>query len=306
MNYKRRRIATFDLGSNSFLLLVAERSEEGRIKVLLDDSLTPRIGEGSRESRWISAAPLERAEEALRTLALKAKDAGAEEFFAGATSAVREASNQEEVLARLSAAAGFPVEVMEASEEARLTYLSVTLEQPHNERTLVVDIGGGSTEITWGIGGRFDGGRSLDLGTVKLLEANLPLEEARRAIDRQLERITPLGKLDRYYGTAGAFTLLASVDMGLERYSPERISGHSLSRSRLSQWVERLSAMTMEERGLLPGSDPRRVDLLLPGALIAERLQAKFGNDSFEISDRGVRFGKLFDLLRGFVPPIIW
>ena len=101
---------------------------------------------------------------------------------------------------------------------------------------MVVDIGGGSTEITWGLGARFDGGRSLNIGTVKLIEGPLKgdppdsasLDQARKEIDKELSRITPLGKFDRIFGTAGSFTHLASVETKLTECDPEKISGVKL------------------------------------------------------------------------------
>jgi exopolyphosphatase/guanosine-5'-triphosphate,3'-diphosphate pyrophosphatase len=84
------------------------------------------------------------------------------------------------------------------------------------------------------------------------------------------------------------------------------VAGHFLTREKVSGWVRRLAGLPFSERLRLKGIDPRRVDVLLAGTLIIERLQAKFGNDSFQVFDRGIRFGKMFDVLRGFVPPIIW
>ncbi|MFH1262696.1 MAG: Ppx/GppA phosphatase family protein [Pseudomonadota bacterium] len=312
MTYKRRRIASIDLGSNSFLLLAAERGEDGLFTVLADESETPRISEGLRATRTISPEAVQRAVAALTKLSTRAKEIGATEIFATATAAVREASNRDDVIRVFSEAAGVPLEVLPPAEEARLSYLSVTMELPHNERTMVVDIGGGSTEITWGIGHRFDGARSLNLGTVKLLEKHLTMEcptaieldAARDEIDAALARITPLGTLDHYYGTAGSFTHLASLELGLERYSSQGVAGHILTRERVEEWVNKIASTPFEGRKLLPGADPRRIDVLLSGTLIVERLFEKFKNRSFQVFDRGVRFGKAYDVLRGFAPPI--
>ncbi|MCB0309486.1 MAG: hypothetical protein KDD48_08950, partial [Bdellovibrionales bacterium] len=199
------------------------------------------------------------------------------------------------------------------NEEARLTYISATSEVNHKDPSMVVDIGGGSTEITWGLGSRFDGGRSLKFGTVKLFEGPLDSKElpsieqldlARSEIDTYLKRVTPLGNLNHYYGTAGSFTHLAALDLKLENYSPDAIHGHRLTKESLDFWIQNLSTMPKEERNLLPGADPERGDLLLAGSLIIERLFIKFKNPDFQVVDRGVRYGKLFDMLRGFTPPV--
>ncbi len=312
MTYKRRKIATLDLGTNTLLLLVAERNESGVVKVLADESAMPRLGEGLRATGKIAPHVIKRTTEAVRTFVEKAKSLGVDEIVLTATSAAREAKNQSEFISAVETASGVKLEIMPPNEEARLTYLSVTMESPGETKTMVVDIGGGSTEVTWGLGPRFDGGRSLNLGTIKLIEGPLlhfcpsssDLEQARKEIDQQLARITPLGEFDRWAGTAGSFTHLASIDLGLSNYHPNHVAGHRLTRSKVDEWVQRLSKMSREEVLGLPGIDPRRADVILAGAVIIERLFHKFKNNAFEVMDRGVRFGKLFDRLHNFVPPV--
>ncbi len=314
MTYKKRRLAIIDLGTNALLMLVAERNEEGKITALADKSSILRFGEGLRKTGQVSAQAIERVSTQLKEYVAQAQSLETEEILVSATSAAREASNSQEALAKFKETSGVDVEILEPNEEARMSYLSVTAELHDEPRTMVVDIGGGSTEITWGIGSRFDGGRSLNLGTVKLLEGvfhNDPvkpedLEVARKEIQKALSRLVPLGQLDRYFGTAGTFTLLASLDLKLETYHPNHVSGHTLTLETVSNWVNRLAQMNREERAKLPGMDPRRVDVVLPGALIIEQLMLKFKNPSFEVMDRGVRFGRLFDRLRKFVPPVVF
>lgn len=312
MIYKSRKIATLDLGTNSLLMLIAERDEEGRVTVIADESAMPRLGEGLRATKRLGDHIIERACRSIREFVLQAKELGVEEILITATSAVREAENSSALLTRIQEEAGIDIEVLPPNEEARLTYLSVTTEPGGDARSMVVDIGGGSTEVTWGIGHRFDGGRSLDVGTIKVLEGHLKsdppseaeLDAARAEIDQRLSRVTPLGTLDHYYGTAGTFTHLASVDLQLKEYHPDKIAGHKLDQKTVNRWVDTLSRMTAKERLSLPGLDPRRADVILSGSLIIERLYPKFGNDVFEVYDRGIRFGKLFEKLRNFVPPV--
>lgn len=312
MNYRQRRLAALDLGTNSLLMLAAERNGEGKLLVLADEIETPRLGEGLRETGKISEKALDRTCTSIQKLLTKTKDLNITEIFLTATASVREASNQDEVVQKISNLLEQNVEVLPPNEEGRLTYISVTTERGHEAPSMVADIGGGSTEITWGIGARFDGVRSLNIGTVKLLEGRLKnnppsqdeLEQTRKEIDHQLARVTPLGSLEHYYGTAGSFTHLASIDLELKSYTSEKVAGHQLTKERVTQWVDRISKMTVEERKKLAGVDPRRADVLLPGALIIERLFEKFKNHAFEVYDRGIRFGKLFDKLRGFIPPI--
>jgi exopolyphosphatase / guanosine-5'-triphosphate,3'-diphosphate pyrophosphatase len=310
--YKRRRIATIDIGTNSLLMIVAERNEEGKLTILADESRVPKLGEGLRATRSISPQGMERTLTALSEIFAIAKSHGADEIFVTATSAAREASNQEEFLTKAEQILGCPLEIIPPNEEARLTYISVTSERGNDDPSMVVDIGGGSTEITWGLGHRFDGGRSLDLGTVKVHEGFLKedpptateVDAARKEIDQRLSRVTPLGKLNHYFGTAGSFTHLASIDLALENYRWNKILDYRLTKETLNHLVARLSRSARSEIVSWPGVDPRRADVLLAGALIIERLFEKFKMDAFIVVDRGVRFGKLFSQLKGFAPPL--
>lgn len=314
MTFKKRRLATIDLGTNSLLMLIAERDETGNLTVLHDELQTPRIGEGLRQTGKISQAAIERASAVLHQYALKARSLEVEKTLVTTTSAMREATNQQEALQALQTASGLDVEIITPFEEARLTYTSVTSEQGHDDPSLVIDIGGGSTEVTWGLGHRFDGGRSMKFGTVKLLEgpfqgkdtaSKATLDQARTEINGYLSKLIPLGELDHYYGTAGSFTHLSSIELKLKTYSPAAISGHVITPTMVSSWIDRLCSMTKEEKLALPGVDPRRMDLLLPGCLIIECLFKKFGNAGFTVFDRGIRYGKLFDALRGFTGKVL-
>ncbi len=312
--FKKRRIATIDIGSNAVLMLVAERDEKGTLTVLADESSMPRLGEGLRRTRNLAPIAMERSLDVLRNYAARARELDAGEIFATATNAAREAENREDFLSAASAVLGNRVELLSPNEEARLTYLSVTADESNVAPSMVVDIGGGSTEVTWGLGNRFDGGRSLDLGTIKLIEGPLKgdppgpqeLDLARREIDERLARITPLGNLARYYGTAGSFTHLAAVEMELRDYHPSRVAHRKLTPERVRFWIDRFSGMRQKEIEKIPGVDRRRLDVILAGSLIIERLLIKFHVPAFEVMDRGIRFGKLFDTLRGFQPPITY
>ena len=312
--YKKRRIATIDIGTNSILMVIAERDEKGHLKVLYQTSHVPKLGEGLRNTGKISTAAIDRAARALQECKGVAHRFEVSEIFLTATSATREASNRDQFVSKVHEETGMSIQVIPPNEEARLTYLSATSEQAGNISTMVVDIGGGSTEITWGLGARFDGGRSLNLGTVKLTDAYLNrippskemIEKARGEVDDRLSRVTPLSALQRSFGTAGSFTHLASIALGLEKYHPDAVQNFKITLPITQEWIERLSKMSREEIGKLKGVDVRRIDVLLSGTIIIERLLKKFNLDGFDVIDRGIRFGKLFDLLKGFVPPIEW
>ena len=314
MKLKNRTIATIDLGSNSILMLVVQRNEDGEIHVLYDGSEVVKLGEGVKETHNISTIALDRAVKAIQHYQKDLEKFQIEKIFLTATSAMREAENRDAIIESIRTQTSIEVELLPKVEEVRLTYKSVLAEEGHDDPSLVIDIGGGSTEIGWGIGSRYDGGRSLNLGTVKLLEGPLrpeklsesDLQLARAEIDREMIRVTPLGDLDHYYGTAGSFTQAAALELQLQKYTSQAVDHFKLKKEHVARWLNELAPLSIEQKKLIPGIDPKRIDVIVPGLLIIERLFQKFQNDEFIVRDRGIRFGKAFDQFRDFKPQIFF
>lgn len=314
MKYRDRTIATIDLGTNSMLLLVVRRDENGVVHVLHDGSEVVKLGENLKQTGNISPAALDRTINAIKKYQDDMKPFNIDKVYLTATSAMREAQNQEEIINAIQTQTGLEVEVLPKVEEVRLTYKSVLAEEKHEAPSLVVDIGGGSTEVGWGLGSRYDGGRSMNIGTVKLIEGPLrnpnpsaaDLQAARNEIDREMQRLVPLGKLEYYYGTAGSFTQAAALDLKLGKYTPQAVDHYKLSRQSVEQWIQKLASMTVEERKTLPGIDLKRMDVLIAGLVVIERLFYKLEAPEFIVRDRGVRFGKAFDQFRDFNQEVIF
>ena len=314
MKYRDRTIATIDLGSNSILLLIVRRNDQGQVHVLHEGSEVVKLGEKIRETGNITPAALERTIKAIKQYQADIEKFPVEKVYLTATSAMREAGNQEDIIKTIQEQTGLETEVLPKVEETRLTYKSVLSEEPHEDPSLVIDIGGGSTEIGWGIGARYDGGRSLNLGTVKLIEGPLSknqvsetdLNDARAEIDNELRRLVPLGQLKHYYGTAGSFTQAAALELQLENYTPQAVDHFKLKKEVVEKWIGKLSKMSQDEIKTLPGVDLKRTDVLLAGLIVIERLYNKFGTSEFIVRDRGVRYGKAFDQFRDFKPEIIF
>ncbi|MCB0327682.1 MAG: hypothetical protein KDD52_08705 [Bdellovibrionales bacterium] len=307
MKYRQRTIASLDLGTNTLLLMVSERSSDGTLKVIEDRHEVVRLGQGLEESGIINDQAIERTLAALIGMKEVWEKYACDSVYLCATAALREAKNAEEVRKKISDTIGIETEILAKNEEVRLTYRSVLADLDHEDPSMVVDIGGGSTEIAWGLGSRFDGGRSLSFGTVKLLESfmkNNDLEGARAHIESKLERIPPLPPLQHYYGTAGSYTQLAALIYELEPYSAQTVDMKVIKKETLETWIQKLSTLSLDEIQNLPGVNPKRADVLLSGALIVETLMRRFGLQEFVVRDRGIRFGKTFDVLKGFVSPI--
>ncbi|GAA4781416.1 Ppx/GppA phosphatase family protein [Streptomyces sanyensis] len=232
-----------------------------------------------------------------------AEDQGCEEVLAFATSAVREAVNAEAVLARVKDETGVDLTVLSGEEEARLTFLAARRWFGWSAgRLLVLDIGGGSLEVAYGMDEEPDAAVSLPLGagrlTASLLPGDPPDPEDVRALRRHVRteiartvgEFSRLGRPDHIVATSKTFKQLARI-AGAARSAEGLYVQRDLSRSSLAEWLPRLGAMTVEERAALPGVSPGRAAQLLAGALVAEAAMDLFGAAELEICPWALREG---------------
>lgn len=239
-----------------------------------------------------------------------ARGLGASEIRVVATSAVREAPNRAELLALLRATTGLDASVVSGEEEARLTLQGVAAGLPQLGGSFVLfDIGGGSTELVLGEGGRPGAMVSLQLGVVRLAERYGdagPVDWARFAlmrgeIDGRLAREIPARIIEArspaLVGTAGTVTTLAALDLALPAYDPSRVQGHTLGRGAVERLLNRLGALAVAERARLPCLEPGRADVIVPGIAICLAVMDRLGYDSLVVSDRGLREGILCEIL---------
>jgi exopolyphosphatase/guanosine-5'-triphosphate,3'-diphosphate pyrophosphatase len=293
------RVAAVDLGTNSTRLLVADVAD-GRIEELVRRLKITRLGEGVDERRRLLPAPIARVRNVLTDYRREAEHLGAEQTLAIATSAVRDAENGEAFLGEIEWSYGFSTLLLSGHEEARLTFRGVATDRDIDTEILVVDIGGGSTEL---VAGGPDGLRfhdSLDLGAVRLTERFLPSDppkeaeleacaEAVRALlaERVPEDVRPAAAV----GVAGTITSLAALDLGLEEYDPERVHGHRFGRESVADQLARLASLPLEERREIPSLDPERAPVIVAGAVILLAVMDHFGLAEIEASERDILDG---------------
>jgi exopolyphosphatase/guanosine-5'-triphosphate,3'-diphosphate pyrophosphatase len=303
-------IAAIDIGTNSFHLLVARPSGNNRFDVVDREKEVVRLGSGSGDMKALAPDAVDRGIAALGRFRQVA-DANDAEVIAIATSAVREAENRAEFLRRAESEAGVHVEVVTGAEEARLIHLGVLQAVPVFERRhLVVDIGGGSTELVLGEGPDVIEARSLKLGAIRITE-RFGLAEApkRRALDdcRQYVRsfLTHFKRAVREHGfdvaVGSSGTIVNLVEMACARRgeTPAQISGATITRVELEELVALLAkAKSVEERTAIPGLDPKRADIILGGALILEQVVAELGVEELVASDYALREGIVLEALR--------
>ena len=303
-----KRFASIDIGTNTILLLVAELEENGTFRVLEDRAEITRLGEGVDRTHRIGADGEERSVQVLNSYLERCAKLGVDEIVVVGTSALREARNARIFKARLKQELGLDLRVLSGEEEAAYSYLAVRrgLDLEENE-VLVVDVGGGSTELIWGKGGALYRLISLNLGSVSLTERFLNSDPVReeecaeltRTIDRGLDPLRDdwgmEGKFNAMVGIAGTFTTLAAIEKGLRQYSHSDVHGSRLGRAEVQRQIQLFKQKTIAERKEIPGLEPKRADVILAGALLIDRIMALFRIDRVTVSDQGIRYGLLHE-----------
>ncbi len=300
--------AAIDVGTNSFHLVVARVSETGGLEILCRDKEVVRLGSGSGDMRLLQAEAIDRGIGALRGLVKTAASFGAT-VRAVATSAVREAENRREFLDRAAAEAGIDVEVVSGTEEARLIHLGVVQAlSVYDRRILLVDIGGGSTELLIGWGDRPLAARSVKLGHVRLTERFFPggvadataVRECRAYVRSFLAPVghdlSPLG-YELAVGSSGTIATIAQMAEHRRNGPGDRwVNNVSFTRAELAEVTDAVIAAPMPEaRRSLGGLDERRADVIVAGALLLEGVFECFGIPAITVSGYALREGVLLD-----------
>jgi exopolyphosphatase/guanosine-5'-triphosphate,3'-diphosphate pyrophosphatase len=297
------RVAVVDIGSNSTRLLVAEVDGDS-LRELQRESIVTRLGEGVDATHRLGDEPQRRVFAALDTYAEAIDRHGAEVRTAVLTSAVRDAANGAGFTAAVRERYGLDARTLSGDEEARLTFLGATAARDRDDPTplLVIDIGGGSTELVVGARGAVEFHVSTQVGVVRHTERHLHSDppaaaeldalaaDARGAIEAAVP--TPIReRAGAAVAVAGTATSCAAIDLALDPYDPARVEGHVLSRARLAELRDRLAAMPLAERRGVTGLDPARAPTIVAGAEVLLEVLAAFGLDHVEVSDRDILWG---------------
>ena len=304
------RLASLDLGTNTFLLLIAEAGAHGIVPVL-DKETVVRLGKGVDAAGNLNAEAMQRGLSCLQEYVDFTRRYGGEKILAVGTSALRDAANREAFLARVKTETGVEVRVISGEEEARLTFLGAL----SNKKNLpgpvaLIDSGGGSTEVVLGTPQGIQQARSAEIGSVRLTERWLRhdpvLPEEVTALRAQAEEIirttwpaSEIRPTAHLIGTAGTITTLAAMAQQLTHYDAQRIDGFVMHARQLHELIATLTRLPLRERQKLPGLNPARADVILAGALILEVFMKVFDFSQVLVSDRGLRYGVLVDAVSG-------
>lgn len=295
------RITSIDIGTNTVLLLVADIDAKGTISPLAYKQRIPRLGRDVDAQKLIRKPAFERIADILREYTRISKQLNSEHLIACATSAVRDATNREGFLAYIKAETGIEVELLTGEEEALCAYRGAISSLLNLKRTIaVIDIGGGSTEITLGTRDEIQKSVSLDIGSVRITERYFRHDPP---LDSELESATELVQTAMYelegenfayatiVGVAGTATTLASLDQRLVDFDRTKISGYKLSKKAIDSLYRRLRTMNVDEILSLSNVTKGRADILTAGTLILREFMKKARAESIIVSEGGVRYG---------------
>lgn len=298
------RLGVLDIGSNTVHLLVFDTTR-GRMPVpAVSDRSVVRLMQFLDDDGLITEAGVEALSQAVKTAMSRSKKSKVDELLVMVTSAIRDATNGEAVLAHLREMIGLDVQVLSGPDEARLTFLAVRRWYGWAAgRLLVLDIGGGSLEIATGVDEEPELAVSLPLGAGRLTHDLLPNDppqpqQLKRLVEVVDEALHPLvGRMaqlpapDHVVATSKTFRSLARL-AGM-RTPGGHVPRWRMSAEQLSDWVPRLARIPAEQRVELPGITPERTYQIVAGAVVAERLLARLGVETVEISPWALREGAL-------------
>ncbi|OGP93824.1 MAG: hypothetical protein A2157_01780 [Deltaproteobacteria bacterium RBG_16_47_11] len=299
------RVAAIDIGTNTILLLIAE-VDKGRLIPLFEKETIVRLGECLQKNGVLSKEAMERGFQTLSRYLEKCQTVGAQKIFAVGTSALREAKNSNEFLKMTKEKLDLSVEIISGEEEAQLSFLAVARDLKELKKaTLVIDVGGGSTEFILGKGERITEWASLPLGSVRFTEQLLlsdPVQEEEwmkmeREILKWLARIPHPQEPFSMVAVGGTATTLASVKQGLKEFIPEKIHLFVLRKKALRKQMDLYRSKSVEERRKTPGLPSARADVILAGSAILYMAMQELQCPSVLISCHGIRYGLLYKRL---------
>lgn len=296
------KTAVIDVGTNSVRLLIVDgRPSEHRD--LSRTTIITRLGEGLRDDGELGRSAIERTIAVLKDFAGEITAQQVTKYRAVATAAVRRAANASQFVSEVKARTGLPIDVISAADEGRLAFLGATSTLGEQDPVLLIDVGGGSTEMIQGKPGGHPEVMSLEIGSVSLTERFLhsdppaapEIERAKQYLGTLLSRFSLLESESKVVGVAGTITTLAAVAQSLKSYDPSMVHGYVLTRAALGALLDRFLALTLEERRQLAGLEPKRADVIIGGTLILLEILEGFSLDELEVSEKDLLDGLLLD-----------
>ncbi|MSX02715.1 MAG: Ppx/GppA family phosphatase [Actinobacteria bacterium] len=307
------RIAVIDIGTNSTRLLLADVAADGSITELARRSEVTRLGVGVDSTGVLSDEAMERVFATLADYSAMIDElGGADQRRAVLTSATRDAANGAQFTAEVAERFSLDASAIPGEREAQLSFLGATSgrDPGDGDRIVVVDIGGGSTELIIGHGRAVGFHVSTQLGVVRQSERHIAhdpptdaeISELRGEIDEVLSEAVPQSEREHVktlVAVAGTATSMAAIDLELEPYDPLAVHGHRVSLERCREIADRMASLPEAERREVAGLHPDRAPTILAGTQILVRVMEAFGLDEVEVSEHDILYGVALDAALG-------
>jgi exopolyphosphatase/guanosine-5'-triphosphate,3'-diphosphate pyrophosphatase len=303
------RVAAVDLGTNTTRMLVAD-VEHGLVEEVVRREAITRLGESVDRRRILLPTAIARVRNVLVDYRREAESLDAERVLAVGTSAVRDADNGEAFLGEIEWSYGFTTRKLDGGEEAELMLRGVASDRTLGLGTLVVDIGGGSTELVTANGRRIAWAVSTEAGSVRLTERFLatdpPTLAELESCAAHVRSLLPILDVTSIIGVAGTVTSAATISLG----EPRSVHRHRLSRASVEDSLRQMASLTLAEREQVPGLDPRRAPVIVAGLVVLREILVRYALEEIEVSERDVLHGVALDAAElpqpeeGAVPPM--
>ena len=298
------RYATIDIGSNTILLLVVD-SSSGELHSVVDECEFGRLSQGLSAGKRLHPDSIARSLDIITRYARILDEHEVDGIACVGTQALREAENRQDFVGPAEKILGTSIEIIAGEREAELVSNAVIHSFPDlcAGEVVTVDVGGASTEFIVIRAGQVCQVKSLPIGAVRLSERHLrsdpptadELSALSDAIDSALDELE-LPAHAPVIGTAGTATTVASIELELPSYQPQRIHGLELGPGQVHATLERLASLPLAEKKSLTGLEPQRADIIVGGIAIYSRVLERLGSSRFVVSDRGVRWGLAYEL----------
>jgi exopolyphosphatase/guanosine-5'-triphosphate,3'-diphosphate pyrophosphatase len=311
---KNSALAAIDIGTNTLRLLIAEVNFDSYkdafvLKELYSERTITRLGEGLHDTRLLKEETVKMSIDSLLNYVDTIQKYSIRHVSAVATGALREALNTSDFLERVNKLTGLDIKVISGEEEANLTAAGMLLEMEWSESAVLIDIGGGSTELIHTLGDRPVKVHSLNLGVVylagKYMTSDPPRKENIMKMEEEISRMTGqfhtlfasnIEHNTRMIGTAGTITTLSAIQQNLRSFEHDMIHNSVLKYEDVKNIFNKISAVSSAERALYIPFEPERLDIIVPGTLILLKLMETFNFDHVTVSDYGLREGILINL----------
>jgi exopolyphosphatase/guanosine-5'-triphosphate,3'-diphosphate pyrophosphatase len=308
-----KRVAAIDIGTNTVLMLVADVSPDGGLTVVRDEHAIARLGQGVDRHRRLHPEAIARTTEILREHASLARSLGCQRIDAVGTSALRDAQDRAEVLERWQRELALRVRVIDSDEEAGLTYRGCLsgVAGAGGGTHAVLDIGGGSTEVTLGSADRVIDRFSVDLGAVRLTERywdryppdGEKIRQAKREIEAALRAARGSMPSAAWHAVAGTPTTLAAMALKLDQFEVSRVEGSQLTRTFVASAFDEIRELALDDLRHHPRIHPQRADIMGAGTLILLTVMETYDIATVRVSVRGLRYGVALAGAKNQLPP---